>query len=107
MRASLRQSGVFHFQELNGTDKSAPNKHALGLHSKGSAAKTRLLRPRKKFARSGARFSLTRSKGSATPTGNEFSKTGFILKAPQPKRRCYPLPTVRAIRRSLSLTPLQ
>src|SRR5260370_9632814 len=101
MRASLRQSGVFHFQELNGTDKSAPNKHALGLHSKGSAAKTRLLRPRKKFARSGARFSLTRSKGSATPTGNEFSKAGFILSAPRPIQGSDFLANVTRARRSL------
>jgi len=82
---------LFIFKSLTARMNPCPDKHALGLHSKGSAAKTRLLRPRKKFARFGAHFSLTRSKGSATQTGNEFSKTGFILRAPQPKQGCYAL----------------
>src|SRR5260370_42245532 len=70
---------LFIRKSLTARMNPCPDKHALGLHSKGSAAKTRLLRPRKKFARSGAHFRSPRSKDSAIPTGNEFSKTKWAL----------------------------
>src|SRR5260370_1016042 len=83
-----------------------PDKHALGLYSKGLRSQNKAATPSRKFARSGAHFRSPRSKDSAIPTGNEFSKTGFILRAPQPKQGCYALAKVRAIRRSLFAHPV-
>src|SRR5260370_11352186 len=61
-----------------------PDKHALGLYSKGLRSQNKAATPSRKFARSGAHFRSPRSKDSAIPTGNEFSKTfrGFIQISP-------------------------
>src|SRR5260370_38544199 len=58
---------------------------AAGLLSKGSAAKTRLLRPRATLARPGARFALTRARSPASwdaryTSGNDGSPCFFRKK---------------------------
>src|SRR5260370_8090717 len=73
---------LFIFKSLTARMNPCPDKHALGLHSKGSAAKTRLLRPREKFARSGAHFSLTRSKGLGNPDRQRIFKDQMGLTSP-------------------------
>src|SRR5579859_654072 len=66
--------------------------------SKGSAAKTRLLHPRKKFAQHGAHFSLTRfSKGSAAKIRNYGTRGINPRRASGLKRTC------RVIERTLLL----